>query len=392
MFHCARKLDIDDGLEFSNDGYRGARILRAMLVIGARPQIIKSAPIIDAASKDAEVEFQLVHTGQHYDFEMSRIFFGELELPDPVVNLGVGSGSHGWQTGQMMIGLEKTIKGLKPDLVLVPGDTNSTLAGALAAVKLHVPVAHVEAGARSYDMRMPEEVNRRLTDHCSRMLFGATENCVKNLLKEGIIEDQIHLTGDTMYDALLKHKAEALRSRILEELGLAVGEYAVLTVHRPENVDDPEALKNIIGAMIELKELAIVFPVHPRTMERLKATGLLERVKKAKHVRVVDPVGYHEMLRLVRDSKIVFTDSGGLQKEAFWLRTMCITLRERTEWVETVELGANVLVGSDKQAIIRKVRKCLATKGLETRLKELANPFGDGNSSVRIIEALREFY
>ncbi|MDH5462146.1 MAG: UDP-N-acetylglucosamine 2-epimerase (non-hydrolyzing) [Candidatus Bathyarchaeota archaeon] len=363
-----------------------------MLVIGARPQIIKSAPIVHEASKDAEVEFQLVHTGQHYDFEMSRIFFGELELPDPVVNLGVGSGSHGWQTGEMMIGLEKTINELKPDLVLVPGDTNSTLAGALAAVKLHVPVAHVEAGARSYDMRMPEEVNRRLTDHCSSLLFAATENCVKNLLKEGMIEDQIRLTGDTMYDSLLRHKAGALRSRILDELGLAVGGYAVLTVHRPENVDDPEALKNIMKAMIELKELPIVFPVHPRTMERLKATGLLERVNEAKHVRVVDPVGYHEMLRLVRDSKMVFTDSGGLQKEAFWLRTMCITLRERTEWVETVELGANVLIGSDKQAIIRKVRKCLATEGLEARLEELANPFGDGNASVRIIEALREFY
>jgi len=288
--------------------------------------------------------------------------------------------------------LEKTIKELKPDLVLVPGDTNSTLAGALAAVKLHVPVAHVEAGARSYDMRMPEEVNRRLTDHCSSLLFAATENCVESLLKEGIPKDQIRLAGDTMYDALLRHKAGALRSRILEELGLAVGEYAVLTVHRPENVDDSEALKDIMEAMIELKELPIVFPVHPRTMEKLKAAGLLRRVKETEHVRVVDPVGYHEMLRLVRDSKIVFTDSGGLQKEAFWLHTMCITLRERTEWVETVELGANVLVGSDKQVIIRKVRKCLAAEGLETRLRELANPFGDGNASVRIIEALREFY
>jgi len=292
----------------------------------------------------------------------------------------------------MMIGLEKTINELKPDLVLVPGDTNSTLAGALAAVKLHVPVAHVEAGARSYDMRMPEEVNRRLTDHCSRMLFAATENCAKNLLKEGIIEDQIHLSGDTMYDALLRHKAGALRSRILEELGLAVGEYAVLTVHRPENVDDPEALKVIIGAMIELKELPIVFPVHPRTMERLKAAGLLRRVKETAHVRIVDPIGYHEMLRLVKDSKMVFTDSGGLQKEAFWLRTMCITLRERTEWVETVELGANMLVGNNKNMIVRKARECFAMEDLETKLKELPNPFGDGNASIEIIDALKEAF
>jgi len=362
-----------------------------MLVIGARPQIIKSAPIIHEASKDSEIDLQIVHTGQHYDFEMSRIFLDELELPDPIVNLGVGSGSHAWQTGKMIVGLEKTIKELKPDVVLVPGDTNSTLAGALAAVKLHVPVAHVEAGARSYDMRMPEEVNRRLTDHCSRILFVATENCVENLLKEGIPEDQIHLTGDTMYDALLKHMTGALRSHALEKLGLKTGEYSVLTVHRPENVDDPKALEDIVEAVIQLKELAMIFPVHPRTLERLKVTGLLERVKGAKHVRLVDPVGYHEMLQLVKDSKMVFTDSGGLQKEAFWLHTLCITLRERTEWVETVESGANMLVGNNKEMIVRKVRECLAMEDLDTRLKELPNPFGDGNASVKIVESLKEF-
>jgi UDP-N-acetylglucosamine 2-epimerase len=372
-------------------GKEECETVKVMLVIGARPQIIKSAPIIHEASKDAEVEFQIVHTGQHYDFEMSRIFLDELELPDPVVNLGVGSGSHGWQTGKMIVGLEKTIMELKPDLVLVPGDTNSTLAGALAAVKVHVPVAHVEAGARSYDMRMPEEVNRRLTDHCSRMLFAVTENCVNNLLKEGLSEDQIHLAGDSMYDGLLKHMVRAFGSHVVERLGLEVGEYAVLTVHRPENVDDPEALKDIVEAVIQLKELAIVFPVHPRTLERLKATGLLKKMKEARHVRLVDPVGYHEMLQLVKDSKLVFTDSGGLQKEAFWLHTLCITLRERTEWVETVELGANVLVGSDKEVIVRKVRECLAMKGLDMKLKGLSNPFGDGNASVKIVEALKEF-
>ncbi len=361
-----------------------------MLVIGARPQIIKSAPIIHEASKDSEIEFQIVHTGQHYDYEMSRIFFGELELPDPVVNLGVGSGSHAWQTGKMIVGLEKMIKKLKPDLVLVPGDTNSTLAGALAAVKLHVSVAHVEAGARSYDMRMPEEVNRRLTDHCSRTLFATTENCVKNLLKEGISRDQIHLTGDTLYDALLNHMAGALRSGILGRLGLTAGEYAVLTVHRPENVDDSNALRGIVEALIELRELTVVFPVHPRTMERLKAAGLLERVREAEYVRVVDPVGYQDMLRLVKDAKMVFTDSGGLQKEAFWLHSYCITLRETTEWTETVELGANMLVGNGKERIVGKVRECLALEGLETKLKGLPNPFGDGNASAKIIEGLKE--
>jgi UDP-N-acetylglucosamine 2-epimerase len=364
--------------------------VEVMLVVGARPQIVKSAPIIREAARDAEVEFRVVHTGQHYDFEMSRIFFDELDLPDPVVDLGVGSGSHAWQTGEMMIGLERTIGELKPNVVLVPGDTNSTLAGALAAVKLHVSVAHVEAGARSYDMRMPEEVNRRLTDHCSGLLFASTENCRGNLLKEGIPEERVCLSGDTMYDALLRHLPKAAESDVLTRFGLVEGEYAVLTAHRPENVDDPDTLSDIMEAVIQLRELPIVFPAHPRTMERLRVTRLLTKVKEAEHVRLVDPVGYHEMLGLVKNAKMVFTDSGGLQKEAFWLHTLCITLRERTEWVETVKLGANILVGNNKETIVRKVRECLAAEGLEAKLEALPNPFGDGNASKKIVEALKE--
>ena len=364
--------------------------MKLMLVLGARPQIIKSAPIIHEALKDAEIELRIVHTGQHYDFEMSKIFFGELELPNPTVNLGVGSGSHAWQTGKMMIGLEKTIKKLKPDLVLVPGDTNSTLAGALAAVKLHVPVAHVEAGARSYDMRMPEEVNRRLTDHCSRMLFAATENCVKNLLKEGMSKEQIRFTGDTMYDALLRHMDKSFKSPVLERLSLEANEYAVLTVHRPENVDDHETLSNILKAIVQLRELTIVFPVHPRTMERLRATGLLKRLKEAEHVRLVDPVGYHEMLQLVKRAKMVFTDSGGLQKEAFWLHTPCITLREKTEWVETIRLKANILVGNRTDKIVHRAKEYLSDGKLKNKLVKLANPFGDGNASKKILDVLKD--
>lgn len=363
--------------------------MKLMLVLGARPQIIKSAPIVHEALKDGAIELQIVHTGQHYDFEMSKVFFGELELPNPIVNLGVGSGSHGWQTGQMLAGLEKTIKELTPDLVLVPGDTNSTLAGALAAAKLHVPVAHVEAGARSYDLRMPEEVNRRLTDHCSRMLFCATENCRKNLLKEGVSKEQIRLTGDTMYDALLRHLDACMKASVLERLGLETDGYAVLTVHRPENVDSPDTLSSIVGAMIQLEELSIVFPAHPRTMERLKVTGLLKSVEASTNVRLVDPVGYHEMLRLVKDCRMVFTDSGGLQKEAFWLHTFCVTLRARTEWIETVELGANILVGNSRQRIVREVRRWLAVAGLETKLKDLPNPFGDGHAARKTVKALK---
>jgi UDP-N-acetylglucosamine 2-epimerase len=364
--------------------------MKVMLVIGARPQIIKSAPIIDEAVKDDEIELELVHTGQHYDFEMSKIFFGELGLPNPAVNLGVGSGPHGWQTGQMMMELEKIILDSRPDLVLVPGDTNSTLAGALAAVKLHVPVGHVEAGARSYDMRMPEEINRRLTDHCSTMLSAPTENCVENLLKEGIDREQIHLTGDTMYDALLRHVANSSESTILERLSLKPNEYAVLTVHRPENVDHPKALVSIMEAMLQLKELPMGFPAHPRTVDRLEAAGLLQKLRESDHLQLVPPVGYHDMLRLVKDAKMAFTDSGGLQKEAFWLHTPCLTLRETTEWIETVELGANILVGNDRKQIIQSARKCLAQEDLAGKLKVLPNPFGDGSASAEIVKALRE--
>jgi len=359
-----------------------------MLVIGARPQIIKSAPIIHEASREAEMEFQIVHTGQHYDYEMSRIFFDELQLPDPAVNLGVGSGSHAWQTGKMIIGLEKTIKELKPNLVLVPGDTNSTLAGALAAVKLHVPVAHVEAGARSYDMKMAEEVNRRLTDHCSRLLFAPTRNCVENLRKEGVPNEYIHFSGDTMYDVLLYHLPKALRINVLDKFGLKSERYCVVTLHRPENVDNPETLRSIVEALAQFEDITLFFPVHPRAARMLRTTGLLGLMKKAKHLKLVDPIGYQDMLQLVKEAKIVFTDSGGLQKEAFWLHTPCLTLRDRTEWIETVELGANVLVGSNRDLIVQKAKECFAAEDLKARLQELPNPFGDGHASKKIVEIL----
>ena len=364
--------------------------MQVVLVVGARPQIVKSAPIIHEASKDAEIGFQIVHTGQHYDFEMSRVFFDELELPDPVINLGVGSGSHALQTGEIMIGLERTIKELKPDAVLVPGDTNSTLAGALAAVKLQVSVSHVEAGARSYDMRMPEEVNRRLTDHCSNLLFAPTANCRDNLLKEGIPTEHVHLSGDTMYDALLRHLPKAAESSILSRLSLAEDDYAVLTMHRPRNVDDEEALRAIVRAMIRLSEFVIVFPVHPRTMQRLRKTGSLKQLERAEHVKIVDPVGYHDMLSLIENARVVFTDSGGMQKEAFLLHTPCVTLRDRTEWVETVDMGGNVLVGNTTDVIVDKAREFLASEGLEARLKKAKNPFGNGKASKNIIDVLIE--
>jgi len=356
-----------------------------MLIVGARPQIIKSAPIIHEAKKHREIELQLVHTGQHYDFEMSKIFFHEMELPDPIVNLGVGSGSHAWQTGNMMIKLEKTIIEHKPAIVMVPGDTNSTLAGALTAAKLHVPVVHIEAGARSYDMRMPEEINRRLTDHCSSLLFVPTKNCAKNLSNEGIPKQRIKLSGDTMYDALLQHLPIAAKSNILKILSLKSDKYAALTLHRPENVDDPKTLKNIMKALTMLTELTIVFPVHPRTREGLAAAKLLKRLEVADDIKLIEPLGYHDMLQLTKHARMVFTDSGGLQKEAFWLHTPCITLRDKTEWTETTELGANLLVGTNLKRIVETTKEILKTKDIKIKLEKLKNPFGDGQASRKII-------
>jgi len=366
------------------------KALKITLILGTRPQIIKSAPLIHLTEKDSDICMRIVHTGQHYDYEMSKEFFDELKLPDPIVNLNIGSGTHAWQTGKMMIRLERVLVKEKPDLVLVPGDTNSTLAGALAAAKLHIPVGHIEAGARSYNMVMPEEINRRLTDHCSTLLFAPTKNCVNNLLKEGINEKKIHFVGDTMYDSLLRHLPKALEKRVLDKLNLEPESYAVLTAHRPENVDSPERLRKIIEAMVNLKELVIVFPVHPRTIRRLKEAKLQKELSE-KNIRTIKPVKYREMLNLINKAKIVFTDSGGMQKEAFWLQTPCVTLRDETEWTETVDLGANVIVGVNPQQILMETKKILRSKCIKRRLKNKINPFGDGKASEKILSTIKEF-
>jgi len=365
--------------------------MKVTLILGTRPQIIKSAPLIRLAEKDPDIDMRIVHTGQHYDYEMSKEFFDELNLPDPTVDLNVGSGTHAWQTGKMMIRLEPVLIKEKPDLMMVPGDTNSTLAGALAAVKLHTPVAHIEAGARSYNMKMPEEINRRLTDHCSTLLFTPTKNCNNNLLREGINKENIHLHGDTMYDSLLRHIPKAMKQKILDKLNLKPGDYAVLTAHRPENVDSPEKLKKIIDAMTQLEELTIIFPVHPRTKRRLKEANLQKQIDRKKNLKLVNPIKYHEMLNLIKKAKMVFTDSGGMQKEAFWLQTPCVTLRDETEWPETVYLGANVLVGTDPKRILTETEKILKNGDIKRRLKNKINPFGDGKASEKILNTIKEF-
>jgi len=362
------------------------------LVLGARPQIIKSAPFIHLASRDPQISLSIIHTGQHYDYEMTKIFFEELSLPEPVANLNVGSGTHAQQTAKIMLRLEKLLQRQRPDLVVVPGDTNSTLAGALTAAKLHIPVAHIEAGARSYDMHMPEEINRRLTDHCSTMLFTPTENCTKNLLKEGIEKAKISQTGDTMYDVLIQQLPKAEKTQILEQLDLTPKTYALLTAHRPENVDNPENLKNIVEAIIRLNKLAIVFPVHPRTQKQLRKTRLLKKLEKQRHIKIIKPLGYHETIKLIKNAALVLTDSGGMQKEAFWLKTPCITLRKTTEWPETVNLGANRLIGANTQKIVGEASEILKKwDEISEKLKKLPNPFGNGKASPKIIEAIKAF-
>jgi len=364
--------------------------MKVTLVLGTRPQIIKSAPLICLANNDPEIELSIVHTGQHYDYEMTKIFFEEFNLPEPTVNLNVGSGTHAQQTAKIMIRLEKILLKQKPDLVIVPGDTNSTLAGALTAAKLHIPVAHIEAGARSYDMRMPEEVNRRLTDHCSTLLFTPTENCTKNLLKEGIEEKKIYQTGDTMYDVLLRELPKAEKTTILEKLGLEPKTYVLLTAHRPENVDNLENLKNIIEAAIKLKPIIVVFPIHPRTQKQLRKMKLYKKIEKEKHIIMIKPQGYHETIKLIKNAKLILTDSGGMQKEAFWLKIPCLTLRETTEWPETMILGANSLVGTNVQKIIEKFNDIMnKEKEIVENLKDLPNLFGKGEASQKIIEIIK---
>ncbi len=326
--------------------------MRVCSIVGARPQFIKAA-IVSRALAQAGIEEILIHTGQHYDVQLDRIFFEELGLPAPHVHLGVGSGTHAVQTGQMMIRLEAALLALqpKPDWVLVYGDTNSTLAGALVAAKLKLPLAHVEAGLRSFNRFMPEEINRVVTDHLSQLLFAPTPTAVENLRREGITQG-VYLTGDVMAEAVRCY-AEIARRRVpLESLTThAPGAYYVATVHRAENTDDPSRLQGIFEGLGQLA-LPVILPLHPRTRARLDGT-----IWVPANVELREPVGYLAMLTLVQHARAVLTDSGGLQKEAIWLGIPCITLREETEWVETLEGGWNQLVGADPDRIAAAATK-----------------------------------
>lgn len=346
-------------------------------VVGVRPQFVK-ASVVSRELRKSNKEC-LIHTGQHYDYEMNKIFFEELGIPEPDYYLGVGSGSHGQQTGEMLRKLEEVLMVEKPDLVLTYGDTNSTLAGALAASKLGIKNAHIESGLRSFDKSMPEEINRILTDHCSDILFCPTQNAVNNLEEEGITKN-VYLTGDVMVDSLLLNKeiAEA-KSSLLNDLNLKTRDYIVVTIHRASNTDNFENLRNIIEALRELNE-NIIFPIHPRTEKLLKNYNLYDSLPSS--ITLVKPLGFLDFIKLMNHAKMILTDSGGVQKEAYILKVPCVTLRENTEWIETIKDGWNVLVGSNKERIIKTVN------GFMPSVQEHCNRFGDGSASNRIVAAI----
>jgi len=347
--------------------------MKIITVLGARPQFIKAAPLSEALRKKHEEK--IVHTGQHYDYQMSDVFFEELGIPKPDYYLGVGSKQHGAQTGEMLTGVEDVLLKEKPDWVLVFGDTNSTLAGALAAAKLHIPIAHVEAGLRSYNRQMPEEVNRVLTDHVSTLMFCPTDQAVKNLSLEGITKGVVR-TGDVMADALYYHARRAMERSKPETLRYPKKSYLLATVHRAENTDDPSRLAGIINAFAQI-EGQIVLPLHPRTRKLIQD----HRLTIPRNVEVIEPVGYLEMILLEKEAELILTDSGGVQKEAYLWRVPCVTLRDETEWVETVHTGWNTLTGAKTEAIVTAV-KSYRNQPLPPYLENL---YGNGRASEEIV-------
>lgn len=360
---------------------------KILTVVGARPQFIKAATvsrIIREQGARLGVQEVIVHTGQHYDEAMSQVFFDQLDIPRPAYNLGYGGGRHGEMTGRMLAGIEQILLDERPDLVLVYGDTNSTLAGALAAVKLHIPIAHVEAGLRSFNMAMPEEINRILTDRIANLLFCPTSAAVRNLQAEGMHKGVMQ-TGDVMFDASLYYRDVARRdSRILATLGLGEGGYVLATCHRAENTDDPLRLAGIMAGLGTIAEqLPVVLPLHPRTRAVLHAQGLDGRLGA---VHVTEPVAYLDMVRLEQSATAIVTDSGGVQKEAFFYGVPCITLRDETEWVETVEAGWNTLCGADATRIR------LAWGALEQRARQAdLQPYGRGDAAELVVQRLTQW-
>ncbi len=366
------------------------REVKIVTIVGARPQFIKAAAVSRAieafneADAGGRVQELIVHTGQHYDANMSKVFFDELKIPRPAVNLEVGSGPHGQQTAMMLAKIEQVLLDQKPDWVLIYGDTNSTLAGALAGAKLHIPIAHVEAGLRSFNRRMPEEINRIVSDTISTLLLCPTETAIANLKAEGITEGVVNV-GDVMYDSVLYNASLAeTRSKIMSELGLEPKSYYLATVHRAENTDDPARLAGICEAFGQI-DRPIILPLHPRTKKTLgeSLTSLGWRV------RLIDPVAYLDMLTLEKNARMILTDSGGVQKEAYWFGVPCVTLRDETEWVELVTAGCNRIVGADTKSILTAVTHFEAA-GAALGEDRQADLYGAGDSALRIVRKLAE--
>jgi UDP-GlcNAc3NAcA epimerase len=380
--------------------------MKIVTIVGARPQFIKAAAVsraihtfnpanVQAGSKK-RIRETLVHTGQHYDYLMDKVFFEELRLPRPDYHLGVGSGSHARQTGLMLERIETVLEKEKPEITIVYGDTNSTLAGALAGAKLNIPVGHVEAGLRSYRRSMPEETNRLLTDHLSTLLFCPTAQAVRNLSKEGIQNGDktvVENVGDVMYDSILYYSELAeKRSTILKDLNLLtartsrLANYYLATLHRAENTDHRKRLKSIFRALAEIaKDCPVVLPLHPRTKKMMRVQRL---IKEARGIHLIDPVSYFDMLKLEKNAKAILTDSGGVQKEAYWFRVPCITLRDETEWMETIRSGWNVLVGTESDRILKEAK----TKKARTFPPSKTGLFGDGKASEKIIQVLFDYF
>jgi UDP-N-acetylglucosamine 2-epimerase (non-hydrolysing) len=362
--------------------------MKLIAVVGARPNFMKIAPIVHALERNSQgIEGKLVHTGQHYDSKMSDLFFRQLGIPEPDTNLGVGSGSHAVQTAEIMKAFEPVVLEHKPDAVLVVGDVNSTIACGLVAVKLGIKLVHVEAGLRSFDRSMPEEINRILTDSISDLLFCTEQSGVENLSREGIAEDKIFLVGNLMIDTLMSNRAKAQNSDVLKRLGLDGDDFAVLTLHRPSNVDDVAILNNILDALeVIQKDMPVIFPVHPRTRRSLQASSLGTKVRGMTGLRLLDPMGYLDFLKLTSSAKIVLTDSGGIQEETAVLRVPCLTLRNNTERPITVACGSNHIVGTETAKIIEAYRKILKDGSPDVDIP----PLWDGHAAERIVKILHE--
>ena len=364
--------------------------MKVVTIVGARPQFVKAAVVSRAmAGRDGFREV-IVHTGQHYDHNMSKVFFEEMHIPTPVYNLNIGSGSHGAQTGRMLEAVEGVLLDERPDILITYGDTNSTLAGALAAVKLHVPVAHVEAGLRSFNNRMPEEINRKMADHVSTILFCPTVEGVRNLRAEGIEDTRparrVLLVGDVMYDAALYYRRFAQKPSFIDERTISPP-FALVTLHRAENTDDPERFQSIMKALCEIsRNTPVVFAVHPRTRRHLQGLQIADTKSPVNGIHLVDPVSYLEMLWLLGHCGMVLTDSGGLQKEAFFFGKPCVTLRDETEWTELVAHGVNMIAGSNTAGIVNAcdtMKRCVIDPDLRL--------YGDGNAGGKIVDALLDY-